>query len=437
MAAGMDANTSGDEELARLAGHGDEAAFAELYHRHFPALYDYALRLSRDKEVAALVVQASFLNVYGALASAEPQSPLKLQLFAAAHGDLPQRLRARRGEAKPTDEPFAATDPSRTDPALEAAPGDFAPTVWQAASSMRLEDYELLDLSVRQGFDAQEIATVLRTRPESVETRLGRASETFDAALSAAILMDLGRRACVDLDFEVGTEEWSEALGRRIARHQEKCQTCQATQQDYPRGTKLLAALTPVPAPKGWQQTMLGRLQDAARAGRIPAVAGEKASPAAVALGPLQPGEGLADRARRFFGGPRGPMAIALGGGMLLIILVLAGLCGAGAFDGGGADATPTPTATVTGTSTVTSTPTTSPTATQTPTGTVEVVPATDAPPPSLTPLPTSTALATQEPTETSAPPTEPPPSATPVATATAKPPPAPTETDVPATPSP
>ena len=46
-----------DLELAELAGLGDRDAFTALFDRHFPGLYDFAIRMVGDSGVAAEVVQ--------------------------------------------------------------------------------------------------------------------------------------------------------------------------------------------------------------------------------------------------------------------------------------------------------------------------------------------------------------------------------------------
>ena len=298
--------TGSEEELARLAADGDQAAFAELFRRHFASLYDYSVRMSRDRDVAALVVQASFLSAYGTLSSSEPQAPFKLQVLASAHRDLPERLRRRRGAVTESDEPYAAADSSRlADPEQGAVLQDLAPIVWHTAAEMRLEDYELLDLSLRQGLDVSEIAAVLRSRPATVQSRLARATAGFESGLAARLLLSRGRRACVDLDFLIGQDEWSAALGRRVVRHLQSCQTCQATRERLPGGVELLAALTPVPPPPGWEDTILDRLRTAAGSGQLPAAAvippaataeaAATATPAAPAsLGPPGGGDGTA-----------------------------------------------------------------------------------------------------------------------------------------------
>src|SRR3970040_1947855 len=106
---------------------------------------------------------------------------------------------------------------------------------------MRLDDYELLDLSVRQRLDAAEIWGIAGLR----------AGAELEASFAARLVLARGRRACLDLDFLVGDDPWSPSVRRRVARHLESCLTCQKTRQRYPGALAMLAALAFVPAPAG------------------------------------------------------------------------------------------------------------------------------------------------------------------------------------------
>ncbi len=420
----MNGDNRSDEELGQQVGDGDHGAFAELYHRYFSGLYDFAIRVARERDLAALIVQASFLRAYQTLRTAGPQAPFKLQLYAGAHHDAAERLRGRRGPTPEAEEAFDVVDPvlGERNPALSAELSDLARTLWQACQQIQLSDYELVDLSVRRQLDVGELAAVLRTRVESVQTRLTRAQNALEDLFSSLFLVNSGRRACVDLDFLVGDGEWSSGLQRRVSRHLQSCQTCQGTRQRHMTAEELLAALTPVAAPASWEQTMLDRLLEAEPAA--------PAEPALVAPGPTSPppqrvptplpepaggGGGFGDWLERVFGGggPRVPLVAVLGGGLLLVIVILAGFCTAGAFDGDGEDgsATASPTTSPTTTGTQTTTPTLTATATSSP----APLPTATLAPPAATTVP-PTAVPTAVPTSTTAPATAtpPPPTATP-----------------------
>ena len=86
-----------------------EAAFEELYQAHFGSIYDFSIRLSQDRNIAALVVQSVFLRAYRAYHAGQGDG-LELQLYTSAHLDTAERLRGRRGESEQIEEPYAVVD---------------------------------------------------------------------------------------------------------------------------------------------------------------------------------------------------------------------------------------------------------------------------------------------------------------------------------------
>ena len=424
-----------DEDLGRQAAGGDPGALRELYDRYFPHVYDYAIRISRDRDVAALVVQAGFLRVFQGLLAGEVPPSFRIALFASARHDLAERMRRRRGAVTEGDEAFAVADPAVASPDMAADLPELARIAWHAARELRIDDYELIDLGVRRGLSVEETALVLRARPQAIQSRLAQVQANFEASFSALVLFTSGRHACLDLDFMVAESTWSAGLQKRLVQHLSTCQTCQTTRRRFLSSAEVLGLLAFVPAPGSWQQIMLNRLLEALFPGGLPfmspapvpheptavpapmpaaaarPVPAPAPAPAPVAApAPIAPaprpastypyaempaplgsgaGAGVLDR---FFGDgpPRGALLAVLGGGLLIIALVVGSLCAVGAFDSGGAKATVTPTLTSTATKTRTPSPTPTLTATST------------ARPPTATPTeepPTETP--TEEPTET------------------------------------
>lgn len=426
-----------DEELARLAAGGDERAFSDLYNRYVPEVFDYAIRISRDRDIAALVLQSAFLRLHQTLQSGTLPPSIKLQLFAGAHHDLAERMRGRRMPVMEGEEAFVVADAARL---ARSVPGpelhELTRLAWQAARELRPEDYELLDLSIRRGLSDEEIAAFMRTRPQSVQVRLDRARGLFEDSFSSLVLLTYGRRACLDLDFLVAEDKWSSSLRRRILQHTASCPVCQSTRGAYISAAEALAAIAVAPAPPGWQAIMLSRLLKAREGGEAtpagPLLPGNVPAPApvstpeAAAAASASPytarpmtsystSPGVFDRFADW-GGGRGPLVAVFGGGLLILLMIFGALCSAGAFDSGSpSKATGTPT--VTRTATRTRTPTITATLT-----------ATNTPPPQSTDTPEPTEVPTSAPTNTPVPapptntpapvpPTSTPPVSTPLAT--------------------
>src|SRR5581483_6701326 len=153
----MTADERTDEELRRLAGGGDAEAFQALKDRHFDNLYDFAVRISLDPALAAQAAGAAFDRV---LASPPGSLPLATALLAAARDEALERMRGRgRGDETATDEPRTPISP--VDPVFSRAEGvdsELARWAWEAARDQLPRYYGLLDLSVRRGLAADEIA---------------------------------------------------------------------------------------------------------------------------------------------------------------------------------------------------------------------------------------------------------------------------------------
>ena len=397
----MEGEERDDEELARQASAGDDEAFTELYGRFFGRLYDFAIRLTRDRDVAAAAVQMSLLQAYQGMRAGQFQAAVSLQLFALVHHDLTQRLGRGRPDVVEGEEAFAVGDAGLLPhTAMAADLPALAHIAWQSARELKPDEYELLDLNLRQQLDVDDISTVLRTKPEPVRSKLGRVREQQEQSYRGLLLLTRGRQECLDLDFLIGDDEWSSSLERRIMRHLQSCESCQTTSRRYPGFGEVLATLALVPPPAGWPEIVLARLQDAIRGGSAGA-APPPGDPFAAA------GGGLGYGFREFFGhGNRGPLLIGLGAVLLVVIIALSALCVGGAFDGDEAGQTPTITTTATSAPTETSTET----PTSTPTLTATQVPPTETPLPPPTAPPPPPATATPPP-----PPPPPPPTATPV----------------------
>lgn len=436
-AGGIDAGGGHLGDAGGAGGSRGGASFEELYNQSFARVYDFSLRMLRNREEAALAVQASYLAVYQELQAGEAYTSFPVQIFSAAHRDIAERLRRVRGPLPEGQDAFDVPDAVWAgDPSVSADAQELARTAWQVASVARPDELELLDLSVRQGLNDEEMAAVLRTRPETVQSRLSRLRQGLEESFSALVLVQRGRQSCVDLDFLVGEDAWSMSVRRRTLRHLQTCQICQRTRSGYPPAANVFAALAQVEAPRGWQEAMLARLEE---------LVGGKMEPLAVVPPPSRPeprrappppppparvpapaaasyggGGGFGDWMGNTFasGGARGPLLAMLLGAMLVLVVVLAALCTAGAFDGGGGDkrdATTTPTAGTTTPTAGTKTPTPSMTPTSTPTlvppaATSTPVPPTQPPPPTATPVPPPPPTRPPPPTSTSPPMVTPPP---------------------------
>jgi RNA polymerase sigma-70 factor (ECF subfamily) len=91
-----------EQRLVRGSRGGDQSAFAELVQTHQAAVFGTALRLLRDREVAADVSNRAFYRAYEHLASFDDSRPLRPWLVRIAAHEALNELRGRRRDAAHT-----------------------------------------------------------------------------------------------------------------------------------------------------------------------------------------------------------------------------------------------------------------------------------------------------------------------------------------------
>jgi RNA polymerase sigma-70 factor (ECF subfamily) len=88
-----------EPRLVRQCRAGDQSAFAELVERHQATVFGAALRLLRDREVAAEVSNRAFARAFERLSSFDEHRPLRPWLASIAAHEALNELRARRRDA--------------------------------------------------------------------------------------------------------------------------------------------------------------------------------------------------------------------------------------------------------------------------------------------------------------------------------------------------
>ena len=85
-----------DDELMALCRKGNTDAFTALYDRHKQAVINYSARMLRDKDLAADVLQETFIYIFRTIQAYQPKSRFKALLFKAAHNITITKLRKIR-----------------------------------------------------------------------------------------------------------------------------------------------------------------------------------------------------------------------------------------------------------------------------------------------------------------------------------------------------
>lgn len=181
-----------DSALVALAKAGEAPAFAQLYARHFAAVYDFAACLTRDRDETEAIARDSFAVAMDALAGLHKGVTFRAWLFAIARKHTLDTL-ARQARPAP---PLFANEPDvlhQIDTSRLASPDEdaeavaLAAIVWQAAAALDPKQLSLLDLHLRHDLGVNEIADVMGVNRKNSEVMLTRLKAAAANSISAFV----------------------------------------------------------------------------------------------------------------------------------------------------------------------------------------------------------------------------------------------------------
>ncbi|HEX6512330.1 MAG TPA: sigma-70 family RNA polymerase sigma factor, partial [Chloroflexota bacterium] len=295
-----------DRDLAVRASMGDIQAFEELYRRHADGLYDFALRIGRDRALATDAVQTAFASAWSGLRGRTPPRHPLAWLYSLARSAA---IEHGRGQSSGTDvDPLelAAIDPDRlNDPAL-ADDAEMAALVWSAVAGLDSADYSLLDMHLRQKLSVDEIAENTGLRRGTVSDTVGDLSAALTDAVGYTLLLRRGRRQCRQLDAALagGNERRVDVAARdTIEHHLETCEPCAENLRSYGSPADMFAGLAVLAPPAEMRESLWANL-----------LRGAGVAPA------TQP------RRRNLLAGRERPAALAGAGLIALLLLAFGGI---------------------------------------------------------------------------------------------------------------
>jgi len=160
-----------DRDLILRARRGDVDAYNILVSRWEKRVYNYLLRLVKDREDALDLTQETFLKAYRYLARLEDVDRFSPWLYRIAHNESISMFRRNRLPVDDTE----AEQP--TSVAVSAGgstvyPVELALSVQRALESLTPEQREVVVLKVYQGFKFHEIAEIVSCPVSTVKSRL-------------------------------------------------------------------------------------------------------------------------------------------------------------------------------------------------------------------------------------------------------------------------
>ncbi len=257
-----------DDDLVAAASTGDRDAFAALYERYFSKIYDFALRIVRNPDGAADVVQSAFASAWEQMQDGKPPQHFKAWLYTVARNKaIDERRHAGRelgmGDGEGEAIEYAAIDAEKSNnPQAVAQDNELAGLVWEAAAALSPSEYALLDMHLRQDLDADELSSALGVSTGAIYTRLSRLRSTMLESVSAALLMQRGRRDCADLDRlleALPTPELDRRARTAITRHVKACDTCRDRKERLIAPEQIFAGLGVIAAASGLHAAIWAR----------------------------------------------------------------------------------------------------------------------------------------------------------------------------------
>lgn len=225
-------DTTTDAQLVARHLAGDRSALAAIYDRYADSLYDTAAAMTRQRHDAADVLQDVFVAAAERMGQLREPDKLKPWLFAILRNEVYRRTRRQRRTVAtdftdPVAEMTAPSQPADEGSAVEL--DELASLVRAAAAGLDERDQLVLELSVRQGLQGDDLAAALGVSTQQGYGLVHRMRQRTERSLGAYCVARAGRKDCAELaEILRGWDgEFSVLIRKRVARHVDGCDVCE------------------------------------------------------------------------------------------------------------------------------------------------------------------------------------------------------------------
>ena len=171
-----------DADLIHKARQGDVEAFNLLISRWEKRVFNYLLRILRNREDALDLSQDVFLKAYQNLRKLEDNTRFAAWLFRIAHNEAYSLFRKRRPETEPESE--ERSEQAITMGGSAVFPLELSIAVSSAMGRLTADQREAVVLKIYQGVKFEEMAEILSCPVSTVKSRLYAALELLKTDLS-------------------------------------------------------------------------------------------------------------------------------------------------------------------------------------------------------------------------------------------------------------
>ena len=181
-------HTTDEGELLLRLREGDQAAFKEVYYRHFPLLTAVAKHITRDTAAAEDVAQATLISFWNKREDILVQTSLSsyLKQMAVREAIGQKRKETHRQELLEA-RPDISVSEAFVDTSVEF--NEVYESVEQAVDALPEKCQEVFRLSRMEGLTYREIAESMNISIKTVENQMGRALKHLRRSLREFINM--------------------------------------------------------------------------------------------------------------------------------------------------------------------------------------------------------------------------------------------------------
>jgi RNA polymerase sigma-70 factor, ECF subfamily len=173
-----------DADLIRQAARGNVEAYNLLVSRWEKRVYNYLLRLSRNREDALDLTQDVFLKAYQNLRKLDDPARFGPWLYRIAHNEAFSMFRKRRPAGDIEEAEPESTDTSITVGGSAVFPVELSLSVESALGRLTSDQREAVVLKIYQGFKFEEMAEILGCPVSTIKSRLYTALELLKLELA-------------------------------------------------------------------------------------------------------------------------------------------------------------------------------------------------------------------------------------------------------------
>jgi RNA polymerase sigma-70 factor, ECF subfamily len=187
-----------DADLIRQAARGNVEAYNLLVSRWEKRVYNYLLRLVRNREDALDLTQDVFLKAYQNLRKLDDPERFAPWLYRIAHNEAYSMFRKRRPESDREGVQPESVETEVTVGGSAVFPIELSLAVAGALERLSPDQREAVVLKIYQGFKFEEMAEILACPVSTVKSRLYTALELLKNEL--APLPQAGRHSASGAD---------------------------------------------------------------------------------------------------------------------------------------------------------------------------------------------------------------------------------------------